>query len=94
MFATLELPVSATHDALMIPARAIQDIDGVPTVFVRVDEERFQTRPVRVGASVGDDVEIVDGLKAGDAVVTDGALMLKSKLKLRVEAEEDEGKKK
>ena len=94
MFATLELPVSATHDALMVASRAIQDIDGVPTVFVRLDEERFQPRPVRLGASVGDHVEIVDGLKAGDAVVTDGALMLKSKLKLRVEAEEDEGKKK
>ncbi len=94
MFATLELPVSATHDALMVPSRSIQDIDGVPTVFVRLDEERFQPRPVRIGASVGDHVEIVDGLKAGDAVVTDGVLMLKSKLKLRVEAEEDEGKKK
>ena len=94
MFATLELPVSATHDALMVPARSIQDIDSVPTVFVRLDEERFQPRPVRIGAAVGDQVEIVDGIKPGDAVVTDGALMLKSKLKLRVEAEEDEGKKK
>lgn len=94
MFATLELPVSATHDALMVPTRAIQDIDGVPTVFVRVDEERFQPRPVRVGASVGDHVEIVDGLKPGDAVVTEGALMLKSKLKLRVNAEEGEERKK
>ena len=94
MFATLELPVSATHDALMVPTRAIQEIDGVPTVFVRVDEERFQPRPVRVGASVGDHVEIVDGLKPGDALVTEGALMLKSKLKLRVDAEEGEGKKK
>ena len=94
MFATLELPVSATHEALMVPSRSVQDIDGVPTVFVRLDEERFQPRPVRLGASMGDHVEIVDGLKGGDAVVTDGALMLKSKLKLRVEAEEDEGKKK
>ena len=85
---------SATHDAVVVPARAIQDIDGVPTVFVRVDEERFQPRPVRVGASFGDQVEIVSGLKQADAVVTEGALMLKSKLKLRVEAEEGEEKKK
>lgn len=94
MFATLELPVSATHDALMVPSRSIQDIDGVSTVFVRLNEELFQPRPVRVGASAGDHVEIVDGLKAGDAVVTEGALMLKSKLKLRVEAEEGEEKNK
>ena len=94
MFATLELPVSATHDALTVPAAAIQDIDGVPTVFVRVDEERFQARPVRTGSSMGGQVEIVEGLKRSDAVVTEGAVMLKSKLKLRVEAEEGEEKKK
>ncbi len=93
MFATIELPVSAMHDALMVPSRAIQDIDGVSTVFVRVDDERFMPRPVRVGASLGDHTEIVEGLKPGDAVVTEGALMLKSKLKLRVEAEEGEEKK-
>jgi cobalt-zinc-cadmium efflux system membrane fusion protein len=94
MFATLELPVSVTHDAVTVPARAIQDIDGVPTVFVRVDEERFQARPVRIGPSVAGQVEVVEGLKSTDAVVTDGALMLKSKLKLRVDAEEGEEKKK
>ena len=94
MFATLAIPVSATHNALAVPARAVQDIDGVPTVFVRVDEERFEPRPVRIGISMGDQVEVIEGLKRGDAVVTGGALMLKSRLKLRVEAEEGEEKKK
>jgi len=90
MFATLALPVSMARASLVIPARAVQDIDGVTTVFVRVDEEHFQTRAVRVGAGFGDSVEILEGLQPGERVVTDGALMLKSRLKLRVEAEEDE----
>lgn len=90
MFATLALPVSTARDVLVIPSRAVQDIDGVPTVFVRVDEKRFETRPVRVGAASGDSVEVTDGLKLGESVVTGGALMLKSRLKLRVEAEEGE----
>jgi cobalt-zinc-cadmium efflux system membrane fusion protein len=87
MFATLALPVSAQRDALVIPSRAVQDIDGVPTVFVRVGEKRFERRPVRVSAPAGDAVEVTEGLKAGESVVTDGALMLKSRLKLRVEEE-------
>jgi len=91
MFATLALPVSAARNVLVIPDRAVQDIDGVPTVFVRVDEEHFQTRPVRPGAKVGAVIEIAEGLTAGERVVTDGALMLKSKLKLRVEEEEEKG---
>lgn len=90
MFASVALPVSMPREALVIPSRAVQDIDGVPTVFVRVDEEKFQTRPVRTGAVIGDAVEIVEGLQPGERVVTDGALMLKSRLKLRVEEEEEE----
>ena len=88
MFATLALPISTARKALVIPARAVQDIDGVPTVFVRVGEERFEQRAVRVGAAVGESVEVMGGLKNGERVVTEAALMLKSRLKLRVEEEE------
>ena len=94
MFATLALPVSRPRQTLVIPARAVQQIDGVPTVFVRVDEEHFATRAVKLGASIGDRVEIAEGLQAGERVVTEGAVMLKSRLKLRVEEEEGEGEKK
>lgn len=90
MFASVALPVSMPRETLVIPSRAVQDIDGVPTVFVRVDEKEFQTRPVRTGSLIRDVVEIVEGLQPGDRVVTDGALMLKSRLKLRVEEEGEE----
>lgn len=92
MFATLALPVSAPRESIVIPATSVQDIDGVPTVFVRVDDEHFETRPVRIGSTFGDSVEVAEGLKTGERVVTEGALMLKSKLKLRVEEEEEERK--
>jgi cobalt-zinc-cadmium efflux system membrane fusion protein len=92
MYASVALPVGATHEALLVPARAIQEIDAVPSVFVRVDEDKFQLRPVRTGAAIGDLVEVLEGLKADERVVTDGALMLKSRLKLRVESEEGEKK--
>ena len=42
MFATLALPVSLPRDALVIPSRAVQEIDGVPTVFVRVGEKQVR----------------------------------------------------
>lgn len=92
MFATLALPTSAPRSVLVIPAEAVQDIDGAPTVFVRTDEEHFVARPIKVGATVGRWTEVSEGLKADEEVVTKGALMLKSRLKLRVEEEEGEGK--
>jgi cobalt-zinc-cadmium efflux system membrane fusion protein len=61
-------------------------------VFVRIDEEHFETRPVRIGSAFSGSVEVAEGLKTGERVVTEGALMLKSKLKLRVEEEEGEKK--
>lgn len=94
MFAALALPTSAPRSVLVVPSEAIQDIDGTATVFVRVDEEHFVARPIKPGATVGKWTEVSEGLKADEEVVTKGALMLKSRLKLRVEAEEgEEGKK-
>lgn len=93
MFATLALPTSAPRTVVVVPSDAIQDIDGTPTVFVRVGEEHFSPRPIKTGATVGQWTEVSDGLETGDLVVTKGAVMLKSRLKLRVEEEEgEEGK--
>jgi cobalt-zinc-cadmium efflux system membrane fusion protein len=92
MFATLALPTSAPRTVVVVPSDAVQDIDGTPTVFVRVDEEHFSPRPIKTGATVGRWTEVSEGIQVGDRVVTRGALMLKSRLKLRVEEEEGEGK--
>lgn len=92
MFAGLALPTSAPRNVIVVRSEAVQDIDGSPTVFVRVDEEHFSPRSIRIGATVGGWTEVVEGLATGELVVTRGALMLKSKLKLRVEEEDEEGK--
>lgn len=91
MFASLALPISAPRSVLAVPSESVQDIDGTPTVFVRVDEEHFSARPIRVGATVGRWIEVSEGVEVGQEVVTKGALMLKSRLKLRAE-EGEEGK--
>lgn len=93
MFATVALPTSTPRTVIVVPSDAVQDIDGTPTVFIRVDDEHFAPTPIKTGATVGRWTEVADGLEAGGQVVTKGALMLKSRLKLRVEEEEGEGRK-
>ena len=93
MFATVALPTSTPRTVIVVPSDAVQDIDGTPTVFIRVDEEHFVPKPIKTGATVGRWTEVADGLETGEHVVTRGALMLKSRLKLRVEEEEGETKK-
>jgi RND family efflux transporter MFP subunit len=65
------------RQALAVPAEAIVDDSGIPVIFVQTGGESFQRQPVRLGARDGDWVEIVDGLTAGQRVVTRGAYLVK-----------------
>ena len=65
--ATLALP-SGAHTTLVVPAGAVRregDLTGVSLRTTRGDELRF----VRLGARLGDMVEVSSGLRTGDRVV-------------------------
>ena len=89
MFATIQVPTGVQRETLMIPAAAVQQVDKESVVFVKVDENKFEKREVELGAQSGGWVEVLDGLKEGEKVVTAGAFMLKSHLK-KEEFGEDE----
>ena len=68
---TLDLPVSAPQDALTVPKDALIQSAGGWSVFVNA-EGKAQPRTVQVGRALGDRFEVLDGLAAGDEVVTRG----------------------
>ncbi len=78
MFATVAIPTPARRPALAIPANAVQNVDGSPVAFVKTDGGGFERRALRLGQRAGDWVEIVEGLRPGDTVVTEGSFLLKS----------------
>ncbi len=80
MLATVQFPTSMKLATLSVPADAIQDIDGKPTVFVRTSLSQFSARQVETGSSGDGRIEIVRGLKAGEPVVSKGAFAVKSVL--------------
>jgi membrane fusion protein, heavy metal efflux system len=65
---------------LGVPRSAVLQVEGEPTVFVASGENVYTARPVEMGVSAGDWVEITRGLVEGDVVVTQGAFVLKSEL--------------
>jgi cobalt-zinc-cadmium efflux system membrane fusion protein len=71
---------ATTRSVLVVPARALQTMDGESVVFVRTGADQFMRRAVTTGATVNGAVEIVRGLSAGDVVATSGAFLLKSAL--------------
>lgn len=67
----------AASDALLVPISALQSTDATPKVWV-VDPVALTVKPanVRTAGFVGEQVRIVEGLAAGDRVVTAGANLL------------------
>ena len=77
MAAKAQVFVGAAREGVAVPAAAVLDENGIATVFVMTGGESFERRPVRIGARDGDWVEIVDGLEAGQRVVSRGAWLVK-----------------
>jgi RND family efflux transporter MFP subunit len=73
-FARVAVPGAAVN-SLRMPASALVTRGQMESVFVAVNQ-RAQLRLVRTGRKQGDSVEIISGLSAGEAVVTEGAATL------------------
>ncbi len=83
MFATVRLRAQVTNGTatvVAIPSSAIQRVDGEPSVFVKLDTDTFEQRKVRLGLTSGDLVEVTEGLKGDEDLVTTGSFSLKSEL--------------
>jgi RND family efflux transporter MFP subunit len=61
----------------VVPASALVDDAGRPIVFVQTEGESFERRAVTLGARSGDVVQVLDGVKVGDRVVTTGAYLVR-----------------
>ncbi|MQA30805.1 MAG: hypothetical protein GEU82_13395 [Luteitalea sp.] len=73
----LHLLMETTGPRPVVPAAAVVDDAGRPIVFVQREGETFERRAVTVGARTGDLVQIADGVKPGDRVVTKGAYLVR-----------------
>jgi cobalt-zinc-cadmium efflux system membrane fusion protein len=64
-------------DALVVPVSALVEDEGVKVVYVK-EGNRYERRPVEVGAINFRLAEIRSGVKAGEEVVTSSAYQLKN----------------
>jgi cobalt-zinc-cadmium efflux system membrane fusion protein len=78
MFAAIELPTHFSRRALVVPASAIQEINGTDVVFIRKSPTQFETRAVKTGKTLEDLTEIQSGLREGEEIVKTGSFHLKS----------------
>jgi multidrug efflux pump subunit AcrA (membrane-fusion protein) len=74
MVAWVELALSTATKAITIPLIAIvRDEDGQPSVYVvNSDTGRAEARRLTVGRAFGRQVEVLDGVSAGEEIIVDG----------------------
>ena len=73
----LHLLLEATAPRPVVPVSALVDDAGRPIVFVQREGEAFERRAVTLGPRSGDVVQVTDGVKPGDRVVTKGAYLVR-----------------
>lgn len=74
-FARVTVPVSETK-ALTVPISSVVQRGQMELLFV-IENKRVQIRLVKTGKHIGEEVEIVSGVSAGETVVTEGANQLR-----------------
>ncbi|HEU4621602.1 MAG TPA: multidrug transporter subunit MdtA, partial [Burkholderiaceae bacterium] len=72
-FVNAQLLLDTIENALVIPSSAVQrGSQGLFVYALKPDGQTVTIKPVKLGASDGDRIAVLEGLALGDRVVTDG----------------------
>lgn len=88
LFVTARLILAARNVPVAVRTGAIQTLENKTIVFVREDHDKIEARPVELGDSDANFVEIRAGLSAGERYVAENSFVIKSEMG-KGEAEHD-----
>src|SRR5437667_9211148 len=79
MFVTVSFATGSGERVTLVPRGAVQTIGERSVVYVPADgdEGKFIERPVKLGTARGNLVQVLEGIKPGEKVVTDGSFFLR-----------------
>lgn len=73
----------ATVSRLVVPSEAVIRTGTRAVAIVRTGAGAFERRTLKLGADLGDTLEVIEGLKEGDEVVASGQFLVDSEARLR-----------
>src|SRR5437870_2021093 len=89
MFITAALVLNESVPGITVPAKAVFTEGDRSYAFVAVTDRRFERRPVTSTADGAGRLRVTTGLRPGDRVVADGALLLRLRQRQRQQPEQD-----
>jgi RND family efflux transporter MFP subunit len=80
MYVTLSFEARSGGHVTLVPRDAVQALGNRNVVYVPVGggDGRFAERTVKLGAALGESLEVLDGVKPGELVVTTGSFFLRA----------------
>jgi len=81
-YARVRAAIRTQSDALLVPQRAVSELQGSYQVAVVDSENKVSIRTVTVGDRVGSDWIIADGLKPGERVVAEGVQKVRAGMRV------------
>ena len=72
MFGRIKVDLGVRPDSILVPERALAELQGKSFVWVVGSDNKTTQRAVKVGEMIGDNVLIVEGLKSGERIITEG----------------------
>jgi membrane fusion protein (multidrug efflux system) len=76
-FGRVRVQVDERKNALLVPQRAVQQLQNMQTVYTVGPDNKVQARPVTTAERVGEQWVIEQGLKPGDRVIVEGQLKVR-----------------
>lgn len=65
------------NNVIAVPVESVSEQQGVHFVYLKLDDDCYRKVPVTIGRNDGRNVEVKQGLKAGDIIVTRGTIFIK-----------------
>jgi membrane fusion protein (multidrug efflux system) len=76
-FGKIRLRTAEHPNALTVPQRAVQEMQGLQSVFTVGPDNKVQARPIVAGDRSGSEQIVDQGLHAGDRVIVEGTLKVR-----------------
>ena len=78
MFGRARIALGDSAATVLVPRASLQRVAEFDLIFVKLAEGEYEVRRVKSGVREGDRVEVVEGIKSGEQVVTEGSFLLKT----------------
>ena len=83
MFADVDIPAGGAAAVLTVPASAVIDSGALQTVVVQLGEGRFEPRAVKLGQRGGVFVQVLEGVREGEMVVSSANFLIDAESNLK-----------